>query len=90
MAKSFCGVLMVTQSRILTWQLRLFTHLGRMGFPTTINWNSPFPTLGVFVGIFFTYFNGRLCKQTVKFLIRYRIMWCLSGYALFVYVPLKG
>ena len=28
------------------------THLSRMEFPTDINWNSPFPVLGLLGGIF--------------------------------------
>ena len=50
-----------------------------MQFPTTMNWRSPFPILEVLGGIlyFFSKFNIRFCKQTVKILIKHRILRCL-------------
>ena len=53
--------------------LRL-THFSRMEFPTDINWNSPYPILGLLGGIFHFYseFDRTFCKQTVNNLIRRR------------------
>ena len=58
-----------------------------MDFTTLINWTSSFPFKGLLGGIFHFYSNSNrtLCKQTVKTLIRRRILWRLIS--LFAYVP---
>ena len=51
----------------------------RMDLPTLISRKSPFKIIGVLGGVFhfFPNFNRTFCKQTVKILIRHRIMQCL-------------
>ena len=52
------------------------THICLMDFPILINWVSPFPFLGV-SGVLFQFYsilNRNSCKQTVKTLIRPRVL----------------
>ena len=42
---------------MLLWSEGL-THLSRMEFLTDINWTSPFPILGLLVGIFFIFIQN--------------------------------
>ena len=62
-----------------------------MEFPILINWTSPFSILGLLGGIFRfqSNFKRNFCKQTVENLIRYCLLWRLSGFALFANVPQK-
>ena len=47
-----------------------------MEFPTTINWSSPFPILGVLGGIFFLNlnFNRKFCK---RYAVSDQVLHCL-------------
>ena len=69
------------------------THLSRMGFLITINWRSPFPSLGVFGGIyrFYSNFNWTICKQTVETLIRRHVLrtWRLIWVCTVCLCPIK-
>ena len=59
----------------LCW-LGLLTHLCLKGFPTLINWASPFPIKGLLSGILplFSNFDRTFCKQIVKSLIRRHVL----------------
>ena len=54
----------------------VLTYLSRIDLPTSISRRSPFLILGVLASIFHFYsnFNRRFCKQTVKTLMR-RLVW---------------
>ena len=62
-----------------------------MNLPTLISWMCPFPILGVLDGIFHFCPNSysTSCKQTVKILIRHRIMWCLIWTCTVCLCPIK-
>ena len=64
---------------LLTGCTTTLTHLGWNVLPALISRMIPFPILGVLSGIYrrFPILNWTFCKQTVKILIRYRIMRCL-------------
>ena len=61
--------------------LNVSTHIimGRMEFPTVINWSSPFSLKMLLGGIlhFYSIFNRTFCTQTVETLIGRRVLWCL-------------
>ena len=64
----------------MPWSLDMYlTHLSRMRFPIITSWTCPFQFKGLWGVIFHFYsdFNRTLCKQTVKTLIRRRVLWRL-------------
>ena len=64
---------------LLTGCTTTLTHLSRYDLPTLISRMNPFPILGVLSGFYhcFPILIGTFYKQTVKILIRHRIMRCL-------------
>ena len=69
----------------------LLTHLCRMYFSIFINWMSPFPFLGLLIGVFQFYSNLKrnFSLQTVENLIRCRVLRGLIWFCTVCQCPTK-
>ena len=76
------------RQKTLVWSERL-SHIK---LPTLISMTGPIAILGLLGGIFmfFHILIKILCEQTVKMLIRYRIMMCLIWFFVVCQCPIKG
>ena len=75
----------------LECKVNTLNHLCRMYFPILINWTSSFQISGLLDGIFYFYsnFKRNFCKQTVKNLIRCRVLRRLIWFCTVCLCPTK-